>query len=212
MESLARRMLVTADAERRRLERTLHDGAQQRLVAVSTTLALARRRLEAGDEGALELVELASEEAKLCIEDLRDLARTIYPAVLSERGLASALRDLARRSPVPVEVQEAPDDRLPEPVAITACRVVSEALESLTEEAGASQASVRVTLENGQLMLEVRHDGRARADLEAGSRLGAVADRVGALGGRLELSSPSGGGTLVRATIPAEPPADGAED
>src|SRR5437764_4304499 len=128
MGSLARRVLVTSDAERKRLERALHDGVQQRLVAATTTLGLAVKRLEAGEEGAVELAGEASAELARCLEDLRDLAREIYPAVLAERGLESALNDMARRAPVPVEVTAAPTQRLPEAVEIAAYRVADEAL------------------------------------------------------------------------------------
>src|SRR4051794_30736455 len=118
MGSLARRVQVTSDAERKRLERTLHDGAQQRLGAATTTLGLALRRLEAGEEGAAELVREASNELSRCVEDLRDLAREIYPVVLAERGLASALNDLAARAPAPVELVEMPEGRAPEAVEV----------------------------------------------------------------------------------------------
>src|SRR5581483_1122941 len=130
--SLAQRMVVTADAERRALERALHDGAQQRIAALNTTLALAGRRLDGTCDGdAAELVTQAGEEAKRCLEDLRDLARLIYPAVLAERGLGSALRDLAHRAAGFVEVVETPDARFPEPTELAAYLVASEALSNL---------------------------------------------------------------------------------
>lgn len=195
MGSLARRLVDTTDAERRRLERALHDGAQQRLVALTATLALAQRRLEAGEEGGAELLEQAGAEAKLCLDDLRDLAREIYPAVLVERGLASALNDLARRAASPVEVIDAPEPRLPEAVEVTAYLVASSALADLGEQ---GEASVRATFENSLLLLEV---GGGKL---SGEQLEALGDRVGALGGRLEASAAPGGPPFVRATLPVD--------
>jgi signal transduction histidine kinase len=202
MGSLARRMLVASDAERRRLERMLHDGAQQRLVAISTTLALARRRLDAGEEGALELLEQTGEETMRCLEDLRDLAREIYPAVLSERGLASAINDLARRSGAPVEVTAAPDERLPEAVEIAAYFVVADSLSHVDQESGASVAS---EVRDGELVVSVSGAALGHDELE---RLG---DRVGALGGRLEAATGSDGAPFVRAVIPLDVPAGGGD-
>ena len=173
MGNLARQVLANADAERRRLERALHDGAQQRFVAVTTTLALARRRLDAGDEGAIELLDQASAEAQRCLEDLRELARDIYPAVLAERGLASALNDLARRAPVPVDV-EAPDERFPEPAELAAYLVAARALEQAEDD-----VTITVTVEPGELRLQISGATLDEAELE---------DRVGALGGRLEVN------------------------
>jgi signal transduction histidine kinase len=193
MGSLARRVLVTSDAERKRLERALHDGVQQRLVAATTTLGLAVKRLEAGEEGAVELAGEASAELARCLEDLRDLAREIYPAVLAERGLESALNDMARRAPVPVEVTAAPTQRLPEAVEIAAYRVVHEALDSVSSS---SRASVHAEIRATDLVLEVR-----------GAVLGAdqterLANRIEALGGRLEGRAGDGEEPVVRATMP----------
>jgi signal transduction histidine kinase len=196
MGSLARRVLVTSDAERKRLERALHDGVQQRLVAATTTLGLAVKRLEAGEEGALELAGQASAELARCLEDLRDLAREIYPAVLVERGLASALKDMARRAPVPVEVTAAPTQRLPEAVEIAVYRVVHEALGCVSSSARAGvNAEIRAT----DLVLEVR-----------GALLGAdqterLANRIEALGGHLEGRAGDGDEPVVRATVPVGP-------
>jgi signal transduction histidine kinase len=176
MGNLARQVLANADAERRRLERVLHDGAQQRFVAVTTTLALARRRLDAGDDGALELLDQASEEARRCLEDLRELARDIYPAVLAERGLASALNDLARRAPVPVQV-DAPEGRFPEPVELAAYLVAAKAIERAADE-----VTIAVEAQPAELRLHV--EGATLEDVE-------LHDRVGALGGRLEVGRDS---------------------
>ena len=190
MGSRARRLLVMTDRERKRLERALHDGAQQRLVAATTTLGLALRRLDAGEAGAAELVREASDEAKRCIEDLRDLAREIYPAVLAERGLASALNDLARRAPGVVEIGEVADLQMAEAVELTAYFVVSCALEGMSET---GQASVRVGVEGGALVVDVRGAGLA------GDQFARVRERVEALDGSIE-----GGMEGVRASIPLD--------
>jgi signal transduction histidine kinase len=189
MGSLARRLLLTTDADRKRLERMLHDGAQQRLVAATTTLGLALRKLEAGDEGAAALVAEASAELGRCIDELRDLARDIYPAVLAERGLASALNDLARRARGPVELEGSLEERLPEAAELTAYLVVYEALMGLPEGA---EATVRAVIENGTLTVEVR--GAA----VAGDRLERLRERVEALDGSIEA-----GGDSVRTLLPA---------
>jgi signal transduction histidine kinase len=192
----ARRMVVTADTERRRLERMLHDGAQQRLAAVTTTLALAQRRLAAGEDGALELVQEASDEAQRCLEDLRDLAREIYPAVLAERGLGGAFGDLARRAPGFVEIRAAPAERLPEPVEIAAYLVASEALARLPED---GEATLSAEIRHRELWVDVRG---GTLDAEALERLG---DRITALDGRIEEATAGQG--FVRAVIPLEAPA-----
>ena len=188
MGSRARRLLVMTDRDRKRLERALHDGAQQRLVAAITTLGLALRRLDAGEEGAAELVREASDEAKRCIDDLRDLAREIYPAVLAERGLASALNDLARRAPGVVEIGGVADLQMAEAVELTAYFVVSCALEGLTE---GEEASVHVSVDDGALVVDVRGAGAA------GDQLTRLRERVEALDGSIE-----GGMEGVRASIP----------
>jgi signal transduction histidine kinase len=186
MGSLARRVLVTSDAERKRLERALHDGAQQRLVAATTTLGLALRKLEQGEACAQGLVAEASEELARCVEDLRDLARDIYPAVLAECGLASALNDLVRRAPGLVELEAVPEERLPELVELTAYFVLSEVL------ADADEAVVSARVEAAALVLVVRGaDGN-------GDRLARLRDRVEALDGSIEATP----GPVLRAFIP----------
>jgi signal transduction histidine kinase len=191
MGSLARRLLVASDAERKRLERLLHDGAQQRLVAATTTLGLAQRRLEDGDASAQELVVEASEELHRCVEDLRDLARDIYPAVLAERGLPSALSDLARRAPGTVELVGGSDQRLPEPVEVTAYLLLDEALGGLP---AGGEASVSAVAADGELVIDVHGVGLDSEQLER------LESRVQALGGRIEVTEePS-----VRAAIPLD--------
>jgi signal transduction histidine kinase len=208
LESARSRIIAAADAERRRIERDLHDGAQQRLVALSLTLRMAETRAEKGDPEAAELIRSAGEEAGLALNELRDLARGIHPAILTNRGLAAALDDLAARAAVPVEVTAAPQERLPDQVEAAAYFVVSECLANVDKHAQASGATVSVRPEDGRLGVEVADDGTGGADTEDGSGIQGLRDRVGALGGRLEIESPYAAGTRVRATIPLAVPAD----
>jgi signal transduction histidine kinase len=201
------RIIEAADAERRRIERDLHDGAQQRLVALSLNLSMAEKRAERGDAEAAELVRKAGEEAGLALKELRDLARGIHPAILSNRGLAVALDDLAGRASVPVEVVAAPRERLPDQVESAAYFVVSECLANIGKHAQATQATVSVTTEDGNLVVVVTDDGVGGADLGNGSGLQGLEDRVGALDGKLSVESPPGGGTQVRVGIPLVAPA-----
>jgi signal transduction histidine kinase len=203
LRSSRARLVAAADAERRRMERDLHDGAQQRLVAMALQLRMARDRLVRGDD-ALELVSAAGDEAQKAIAELRDLARGIHPAVLTERGLEPALRDLANRAPVPVEVVAAPDERFPAPVEATVYFVVSEALANVAKYAGATHATVAVRLEGEQVVAEVADDGVGGAQVGAGSGLRGLVDRVGALDGELTVESPPGAGTRIRASVPAD--------
>jgi signal transduction histidine kinase len=203
LRSSQARIIAAADAERRRLERDLHDGAQQRLVAIALQLRMARDRLARGDD-ALELVSVAGDEAQKAIGELRDLARGIHPAVLTERGLGAALRDVVARSPVPVDLLEVPDARFPSTIEASAYFVVSEALANVAKYAQASRASVRVTQAGETLVVEVCDDGRGGADPTRGSGLRGLLDRVGALNGTLTVDSPPGGPTRVRACLPAE--------
>jgi signal transduction histidine kinase len=208
LESARSRIIAAADAERRRIERDLHDGAQQRLVALSLTLRMAETRAEKGDPEAAELIRSAGDEAGLALKELRDLARGIHPAILTNRGLAAALDDLAARAVVPVEVTAAPSERLPDQVEAAAYFVVSECLANVGKHAQASGATVSVRAEDGRLEVEVSDDGIGGADTANGSGIQGLRDRVGALGGRLQIESPEAGGTRVRATIPLAVPAD----
>ena len=189
MGRLARRVQVSSDTERKRLERALHDGAQQRLVAATTTLGLAMRRLESGEEGGVELVSEASDELSRCIEDLRELAREIYPAVLADRGLASAVRDLSGRAPVVVDV-DVVEERFSEPVELAAYLVVVEALRGVYS---GNEVSISVAAAGGELVVDVRGAG-----LESDA-LGRLGDRVEALGGSIE-GDPAG----LRAVFPID--------
>ena len=199
------RILTAADEERRRIERDLHDGAQQRLVAMSLTLRLAQSRIETDPAGAAELVAQAREEAQLAIDELRELARGIHPALLSDRGLGAALEALATRAPVPVQISGVPSDRLCEKVEACAYFVTAEALTNVAKYANANEAFVELSLEDGCLRLRVRDDGVGGADASTGSGLRGLCDRVEALDGHLELDSPPGGGTTVTVELPVDP-------
>jgi len=196
------RIVEASTAERRRLERDLHDGAQQRLVALSLTMRLAQTRLHKDPDAAEQLLGGAQEELAHALEELRELARGIHPAVLSDRGLGPALEALAGRSPVPVELDGTPPERLPAAVEAAAYFVVAEALTNVAKYAGASQARVCVSRSNGHAVVEIADDGVGGADPLRGSGLRGLADRVSALDGILKLNSPAGAGTLLRAEIP----------
>jgi signal transduction histidine kinase len=196
------RLVEASDAERRRLERNLHDGAQQRLVSLSLSLRLAQARLKSDPEGAGELLGAAGAELALALEELRELARGIHPAVLTDRGLGPALESLADRAPLPVDLLAIPDDRLPGPVEAAAFYVVAEALTNVAKYADASSVSVSVARANGRAIVEVSDDGKGGADPARGSGLRGLVDRVEALEGRLAVVSPPGAGTRVRAEIP----------
>jgi signal transduction histidine kinase len=196
------RIVEAGTAERRRLERNLHDGAQQRLVALSLTMRLAQGKLRKDPDVAEKLLGSAQEELTRALEELRELARGIHPAVLSDRGLAPALEALAGRSPVPVELAGTPRERLPPAVEAAAYFVVAEALTNVVKYANASQARVSVSRANGNAVVEVADDGVGGADPDRGSGLRGLADRISALDGTLELRSPEGAGTLLRAEIP----------
>jgi signal transduction histidine kinase len=201
------RIIAAADEERRRIERDLHDGAQQRMVALATMLSLAEARFKTDPERAAELVSRARAEAELAVKELRDLARGIHPAVLSDLGLAAALDALAARAPVPVQVSGVPSAPLPAAVEAAAYFVTAEALTNVAKYARATQATVAVRRENGQVVVEVTDDGVGGADAAQGSGLRGLADRVAALDGTLSFDSPAGHGTRVHAEIPFSPPA-----
>jgi PAS domain S-box-containing protein len=196
------RIVSAGDEERRRLERNLHDGAQQRLVSLSLSLRLAQTKLGSDLHAADELLSSASVELALALEELRELARGIHPAVLTERGLGPALESLADRAPLSVELRELPERRLPKPVEAAAYYVVAEALTNVAKYADASTVSVAVAHENGCAVVEVVDDGVGGADPALGSGLRGLADRVEALEGRLAVESERGVGTRVRAEIP----------
>ncbi|HEX6677474.1 MAG TPA: histidine kinase [Actinomycetes bacterium] len=224
------RIVQASDEERRRIERNLHDGAQQRLLTLSLALHTARRQLQtlgaAADPALVATVRGASEELRLAIDELRELARGIHPAILTDEGLGPALASLAGRTAVPVTLLEIPPGRLPGPIEATAYFVVAEALANVTKYAHAAAASVRVQLDYdaqpagtdagahagrlARLLVEVCDDGVGGADPARGSGLRGLHDRAAAVGGRLSVTSPPGRGTVVQAWLPCH--ADHARD
>jgi signal transduction histidine kinase len=197
------RLVEVGWRQRRRLERDLHDGAQQRLVSLALTLRMARERLGADGGDAAMLLDRSREELDLALSELRELARGIHPAVLADRGLSAAVDALAGRAPLPVEVRDVPPERLPEHIELTAYFVISEALTNITKYASANRAWVSVTHQNGRLLLEVGDDGVGGADVGRGTGLRGLADRLDAIEGRLYVESEPGRGTTVRATMPS---------
>jgi signal transduction histidine kinase len=192
--------------ERRRLERDLHDGAQQRLVSLTLTLRMVREKLgpDAGEAG--RLLDRSRQELDEALKELRELARGIHPTVLSDRGLGAAVEALADRAPLPVEVDGLPAQELPEPVELAAYFVVSEALTNVAKHASATQASVTMTKSNGRLAVEISDDGVGGADVDLGTGLRGLADRLAAIEGQLVVDSKRGSGTTVRAGIPCPDP------
>ena len=197
------RIVRAGDEERRRLERNLHDGAQQRLVALSLELRLAERKLASGDPQAGELIQQASDDLAAALEELRELARGIHPAILSDKGLEPALEMLAGRATLPVELCAVLEGRrLPAPVEAAAYYLVAEALTNAAKHARASCVNVSVTRANGRAVVEVADDGVGGADLRGGSGLRGLRDRVEALGGELDVESREGDGTTLTARLP----------
>ncbi|HEY7076922.1 MAG TPA: sensor histidine kinase [Solirubrobacteraceae bacterium] len=203
LERSRARVIEAADSERRRVGRDLHDGAQQRLAAVSTLLKAAQRRIERGDE-PIEVLRLASDELGAAQTELRDLARGLHPVALSERGLRGALESLTAGSEVPIAF-DVDADGLPEPIELAAYFIVCEALTNARRYAAASAIRVRVAPVADALLVEIADDGAGGADPGSGTGLRGLVDRVDALGGRLELDSPPGAGTRVTARLPLRP-------
>jgi signal transduction histidine kinase len=196
------RIVEAGVAERRRLERDLHDGAQQRLVSLALTLRMTRTKLRDDPAQAERILEQSGHELDLALEELRELARGIHPAVLSDRGLEAALQALASRAPFPVELLDAVGDRVPDAVESAAYFVVSEALTNAAKYADATHAKVVVEHAHGWVLVAVSDDGVGGADPGSGTGLSGLADRLNALDGRLEVDSAPGRGTTVRARIP----------
>ena len=201
LEGSRGRVIEAGQQERKRLERNLHDGAQQRLIALSLELKLLGGKL-GDDPEAQERIDAAREEIGTSLDELRTVARGLHPAVLSGHGLDVALSSLAATSAVPVALTVSVGDRLDEPIEVAAYYVVSESLANVGKHAEANSATVDVTRRNGQLVVEVVDDGVGGADSERGSGIRGLADRVEALGGRLRVWTPEGGGTRVRAEMP----------
>jgi len=195
------RILKAAQQERQRLERDLHDGAQQRLIALSLELGRLAERL-GGDPGARARLDQARGEIGRSLQELREVAHGIHPAVVSNHGLAVALESLAARAAVPVRLTVGFEGRLPEQLEVAAYYVIAESLANIGKHARATSATVDVWRANGDLVAEIADDGAGGADTERGTGLRGLADRVEALGGRLRVWSPAGQGTRVRAEIP----------
>jgi signal transduction histidine kinase len=202
------RIVQAGDDARRRLERDLHDGAQQRLVGLALDLRLAREELEDDPNAAAAMLDDASAELARATEELRELARGIHPAVLSDRGLSAAVESLADRAPLPIEIDASVDGRLPEAVEAAAYFVVAEALTNVVRHSGANRAEIGIRRNNGRLLVEVSDDGAGGAD-RTGSGLRGLEDRVAALDGSLQVVDPAAGGTIVRADIPLAGPSRG---
>ncbi|EXG80476.1 sensor histidine kinase [Cryptosporangium arvum] len=196
------RLVDAFDAERRRIERDLHDGAQQRLVALGMTLGLARL---AGPDEMRTLVERAHGDARRALDELQEFLRGIHPRILTDRGLPAAVAELADRSGVPVDVELELPGRLPSSVEVAAYFVVCEALTNVARHSGCSSASVTGGQEGSRLVVEIRDDGVGGASAAPGSGLAGLADRVAAAAGRLALVSPPGGPTVLRVELPCAP-------
>lgn len=196
------RSLSAADQERRRLERDLHDGAQQRIVSLAMTLGLAQQKLATDPELGARLVGEAHEEAKRALQDLRDLARGLHPAVLTDHGLEAALPALAARCPIATRVDVAVSPRPASAVESAAYFVVAEALTNVARHSEATDVQVTARRDNDLLTVEVRDNGKGRAQVVAGGGLAGLTDRVEALDGRLTMTSPEGGPTSLRVEIP----------
>jgi signal transduction histidine kinase len=195
------RVIEAQQRERQRLERDLHDGAQQRLIALSLDLGRLASRADTDDESRVALAQ-AKKEVAASLSELRAVARGLHPAVLSGHGLAVAVESLAARAVVPVTLDLGLEGRLPETVEVAAYYVVSESLANIGKHARASTASIETCRADGMLVVEVRDDGVGGADTEGGTGLRGLADRVEALGGRLRVWTPAGVGTRVRAELP----------
>ena len=195
------RIVKAGDEQRRRLERNLHDGAQQRLVSAALMLRVAQTRLDSNPAGAAELLSSASAELDGGLEELRELARGLHPGTLTDHGLLRALQVLAERLPLDVTL-DVPEERLPEHLEATAYYIASEALTNVVKHAQANGATVTVTRLGSIWRLEVRDDGRGGADPGSGSGILGLRDRAEAVGGTLSFVSPPGEGTTVTATLP----------
>ena len=196
------RIVEAGIGERRRLERNLHDGAQQRLVSLSLQLRLAQQAVERDPATAAAMLGEAADELNRALEDLRELARGLHPAILTDRGLHAAFESLATRAPFPVEISGVPGDRFDEAVEAALYYVVAESLTNAAKYAEPSAARVDMSRTDSSVVVEIHDDGRGGANLGGGSGLRGLADRVEALGGRLEVRSPVGAGTVVRAQLP----------
>jgi len=197
------RIVRTADETRERLERNLHDGAQQRLVSVSIALRLATAKPSLPDDARALLVN-ASDELAHALQELRDLARGLHPAILTRSGLSSAIPALAARAPVPVTVVNEIEGRLPASVEAAVYYIVAESLTNVAKYAAATEVTVRATCVDGVVRIEVVDDGVGGANVAGGTGLRGLADRIEALGGRFGIDSEPGAGTRVWAEVTVE--------
>jgi PAS domain S-box-containing protein len=202
LEASRARIVEAGDAARRRLERNLHDGAQQRLVSLALTLRLARAKAQEDPAAATTLLAAAGDELNEALKELRELAHGLHPALLAERGLGPALEALAARASFPVELAVGVGERLPEPVEAAAYYLASEALANAAKHADPSSATVSVRREDDAVLVEIADDGPGGADVAGGSGLRGLIDRIEALGGTLQIESPRGGGTRLLARLP----------
>ncbi|MCA1839439.1 MAG: sensor histidine kinase [Actinomycetota bacterium] len=195
------RILAAGDSERRRIERNLHDGAQQRLVSLALALRMATERAGPKDAELAALLHEAGEDLSAALGELRELSRGLHPGVVAEEGLAAAIETLTERAAVPISV-DVPEERFPEDVEVAAYFVVSEALANVAKHSGASKAAVRVSRDVDRVQVEVSDDGVGGADPRGGTGLRGLDDRVAAIDGSLDVESPPGRGTSVRALLP----------
>ncbi|SER97879.1 sensor histidine kinase [Lentzea albida] len=202
LQSSRARGVEAAEAERRRIERDLHDGAQQRLVAVAMGLGRAKSKMDTDPQGAAELIAEAHADAKLAIKELRDLARGIYPSVLGDRGLDAALSALAARVPIEVDLQVNVEPRPPTAVESAAYFTVGEALTNITKHSNGTRATVRVNRVDTGVLVEVTDNGQGGAELKPGGGLAGLADRAATIDGVVVVVSPVGGPTVIRAELP----------
>ncbi|MFD4676649.1 sensor histidine kinase [Lentzea sp. NPDC058450] len=202
LQSSRARGVEAAEAERRRIERDLHDGAQQRLVAVAMGLGRAKSKMDSDPEGAAALIAEAHADAKLAIKELRDLARGIYPSVLGDRGLDAALSALAARVPIEVDLQVSVEPRPPTAVESAAYFTVGEALTNITKHSNGTRATVRVNRVDTGVLVEVTDNGQGGAELKPGGGLAGLADRAATIDGVVVVVSPVGGPTVIRAELP----------
>jgi signal transduction histidine kinase/uncharacterized protein YhfF len=206
------RVVQAADEERRRIGRNLHDGAQQRLLALGNLVKLSRRKLEESSvDDAARLLETVESEAAAALQELQELSRGLHPSGLVECGLRQPLETLGARLTVPLEITGLPERRLPDVIEVTLYYLVSEAATNAVKHAGASRVTVEIVQRGRTIEAEVRDDGVGGATVEGGSGLAGLVDRVESLGGRLELDSPPGEGTRIRAIIPLSPWRDARE-
>ena len=196
------RIVEAGVTERRRLERNLHDGAQQRLVTLSLHLRMAQETLHDDPAAAEAMLEGVGDDLKQALEELRELARGLHPAVLTDRGLAPALQSLAKRSPFPVEIAGVPALRLPEAVEAALYYVVAESLTNAAKHAGATEGRVELSTTPEMVVVEIRDNGSGGANLTGGTGLRGLVDRVEALGGELRVQSSPRRGTVIRAELP----------